>query len=239
MNKLAIILSSITLAGIVSAACVFTTISGNGKTATEQREVGEYHAIDVGSGFDVVLYQDGKHELLVEADSNLIEYIVTKVNDGVLHISLKKHITTSNKLIVHAHFNNLDQLSVSGGADITGTGMLKSENFALDASGGADVNLQIDIDKLNINASGGSDVNFAGTSNIININASGGSDLNLFELSVDEANVEASGGSDVKIYVLNKLHVEASGAADVIFKGKPAEIIIDKSGAADVKRMKN
>lgn len=239
MNRKTIIIASLLIVATVSVACVITGFNDDEKTITETRNPGNFHGIDADSGFDVFLYQDGKNEVILEADSSLIEHIETKVKNGVLQIRLNKSFAKINKLSVHVHFDEINIIKASGGSDVVSKTILKQDKLEINASGGADVDVQVDANTIVAGVSGGADLDISGTSNKLNINASGGSDVKAYKLKSLNALVNASGGCDVEVFATQQLDIDASGASDVVFCGNPSVVNINKSGASDVKRRMN
>src|SRR6201999_3273099 len=76
------------------------TIQGNGHVATETRSISEASNIESHGSFDVQLVQGSTPSLKVEADDNLIPYIITENVDGKLIIRTKEHtgLRSDNKI---------------------------------------------------------------------------------------------------------------------------------------------
>jgi hypothetical protein len=87
-----------------------------------------------------------------------------------------------------------------------------------------------------VDASGGSDVRISGNVNKLDIDASGGSDFKGYELTTDICNLDASGGSDVYITVNKELSAEASGGSDVYYKGNGTIREMRSSGSSSIKK---
>ncbi|MGC9343739.1 MAG: GIN domain-containing protein, partial [Bacteroidales bacterium] len=68
-------------------------ITGNGNVESEIREVGNFHGIEAASGLNVfVEFGEMSNDIEVVADENLLEYIITEVDDGMLKIKSRKNI---------------------------------------------------------------------------------------------------------------------------------------------------
>jgi hypothetical protein len=85
-----------------------------------------------------------------------------------------------------------------------------------------------------VSISGGADIEIKGICRYLTVAASGGADADLDELPSEYVEVAASGGADVEVYAIKSLTVNASGGADVSYKGNPENKDISKSGGADV-----
>src|SRR5688500_8921360 len=61
-------------------------IRGNGTIQTENRSVSSFSGINVSGNFDVYVKQDSISSARIEADANLLEYIIIENDGGTLVI---------------------------------------------------------------------------------------------------------------------------------------------------------
>lgn len=205
----------------------------------EPRNVSGFHAIEVSGGINLYLTTGDEAVAVSANDKEVRDRIKTEVKDGVLKIyyDWKKGVKLSlkgNSLKAYVSFKSLDRLSASGGSDVKMDGTIKSATLKMDVSGGADLNARVEVGKLTLDQSGGADVNLTGTVTDLKIEASGGSDFSGYDLVTDNCIIQASGGSDVTITVNKEFYAEASGAADVNWKGKATVKGAKASGAGSV-----
>lgn len=205
----------------------------------EVRNVSGFHAIEVSGGINLYLSTGDEAVAVSATDQEVRDRIKTEVKDGVLKIyyDWKKGMKLNlkgNSLKAYVSFKTLDRLSASGGSDVKMEGTIKSASLKLDVSGGADVSARVDVGNLTIDQSGGADVDLTGKVTDLKIEASGGSDFSGYDLIADNCIIRASGGSDVTITVNKEFYAEASGAADVNWKGKATVKGAKASGAGSV-----
>lgn len=207
----------------------------------ETRKVGSFTAISAASGLNVFLKKGSSSSVVVEADEKKLGNVRTEVKNGTLKLDIESKSWTwgsgNSEINVYVTYTTLDAIAVSVGVDLESEGVLNADKLDITASGGADMELQIKVKDLNIDISGGADVDLSGTADKVNINASGGSDISAYGLTIQDAIVNASGGADVNITVERSLNANASGAADVFYKGKVKDVKSNKSGGADIMRM--
>lgn len=219
---------------VLNAACVpYGGVKGNGKVAKEERSVENFKGIRVGGAFNVYLKQGDQVQLLVEADENLLPVIRTEVKSGVLVISTEEGIRNATKLNIYISCKTLENLDVSGAAEIIGETPLRMNALEIDASGASDIELEIEASRFHIDMSGAAEAEISGKASNMQVDVSGASKLEADELEVAVCNAEASGSSRVKLWVSEKLDVTASGASSVDYTGDPLTNL-KESGAADV-----
>jgi hypothetical protein len=209
-------------------------IKGNGHVTESERKVSNFSYVEIEDGIDLYLSQKTGNELKIEADENLHEYIVTKVEGDVLKIYLSKSINNAKSLRVYLSIEDIKGLSASGGSDVETKGTLKLNDFSAICSGGSDLRLEIEANELKLKASGGSDGIMKGKANVFKGMATGGSDIKSFELESNDCYIEVSGGSDAEVQVKGRLTARGSGGSDIIYHGSPTNIDSNMSGGSDL-----
>ncbi|HAG15631.1 MAG TPA: hypothetical protein DCG69_03775 [Bacteroidales bacterium] len=214
----------------------FGWLKGSGKIISETRELGSFHSLKVGGAFEVILIKATKEKIVLEVDDNLMPYITTKTFGGVLEIDNEKEFRNPTRLKAIVYYVSIDELTISGAAELSSEDVLKSADLEIEASGASEVVLQLDTDLLDAEISGASQLKLSGRATVVIAEASGASDYIALELEADSYDMDASGASHAKIWVNSKLNLEASGASSVLYKGNPSIDIIDLSGASSVKK---
>lgn len=250
-----ILLSVIALAATMS--CIAQgRIQGNGQTVERQRSVGTYKALSVRNGLDVEISGDLTGGIIVVADENLQEYVETKVEDGMLKITMKhgyryRFNGKSPKVIV-PNMGQLTAISVSGGSDVyTKNTTLQGDALSIACSGGSDFKGEINVKTLDMACSGGSDFNasveaeqcdlaisggsdgdLSGYANVCSVSVSGGSDFKAHRFVTKDCDLSVSGGSDVDVHCTERLSAKVRGGSDVIYTGDcTVTMSVDKSSS--------
>jgi hypothetical protein len=212
------------------------TVYGNKKVVKKERDAGTFSGIKVSTGIDVFLTQGDKMEIAVEADENLHEYILTEVNDGILHVYTEANIRTAEMKRVYVTMKEVRSVSTTSAGDVIGETPVKAENLKLSASSAGDIKLETYAKKIEINASSSGDMTLTGETDILIADLSSAGDLNAFNLKTREADVTVSSAGDADIYVTERLTARASSAGDVNYKGDPKYIDAHSSSAGGVHR---
>lgn len=214
----------------------FNGIKGNGNVIKQTRELSSFSALEVGGAFNVVLKQGDKESVVVEADENLIEFIITEVRGKSLVIRSSEEINSPKTLNIYLTFKTLDEMEISGACKVTCDDKLIFTELELECSGASDVILKMVATDLQLDLSGVSQISLFGSANTVNLDLSGASDLDAFELEVDKYNADISGASHANIFVKSELASDVSGAAGLKYKGDPSTVNNEVSGAASVKK---
>lgn len=223
------------ISAIPSTSFAKRYIRGNGNVKKETRKVSSFDAIDVSSAFDIYLTQGNSESLVIEADDNLLDVIISEVRGGVLKIYVKENIRNSKTMKAYISFKMLSMIELSGACDLYGENKFKFDNLEIEVSGAADIEMNMTAAKVYLDLSGASDIKFKGSANELIIDASGATDLYAIAFEVKECSIDASGASTIRVFVTEELSVDASGASTVRYKGRPV-IEMDVSGASSIRR---
>lgn len=207
----------------------------------ENRNLKGFESVQVSSGIDLYLTMDDNEKVVVEADEDVIDKIITEVKSGTLHIYMKKSnwfgwgkINAMRK--VHVSVKQLESLKASSGSDVRSENRLEGEELEISASSGSDVVLDVFYKHLSIGTSSGSDAELKGKVKFLKAESSSGSDINAKGLESQICEVSSSSGSDVAVTVHDELYARASSGADIKYYGNPQVRDIEESSGGDVRK---
>lgn len=224
---------------IALSLLMFTSLNAQNRKkdsrhSEEKRNVESFNKVSVSGGVDLYIEQGDAYEVVVIADENVINNLITEVKGDELKIYLKRNVRWMKKADVYITVKNLRSISASGGSDVESKGVLNFDKLSIASSGGSDIELELEVDELRVATSGGSDVDLDGSAHTLKLTASGGSDFDGYNFKTKEVIVTASGGSDSNVYASESITVNASGASDVNIKGNPQQTKLKSTGSSDI-----
>jgi hypothetical protein len=237
MKSLKLVLIAVICLGTLNVAnAQRKRIKGSGDITKETRNLDNFTGVTTSTAIDIYLTQGDKFEVVVEADDNLIDYIVTDVDDGVLKVRFKKgfNVTWSKKKIVHVTMKEIDLIKASSAGDVIGQTPIKAEGLKIRTSSAGDVKIEVYAKTLDLATSSSGDITLMGEADYVEASTSSAGDIKAFELTVKEADVKASSAGDVKITVTDRLYARASSAGDIQYRGNPGKVDAKSSSAGDV-----
>jgi len=214
-------------------------MASNSEKERQTRQVSGFHGVSVTSGIDLYLSQKSTEEVVVEADADLIDKIITEVENGILKIYIKQNNWSNinwkgDDRKVFVSIKNIDRLDASAGSDVESQSLLKADRLKVEASSGSDVKLGVEANELEVESSSGSDIALLGKTNMLEVSASSGSDIDAAELVAKKCKASASSGSDIRVNVNEELEATASSGGDISYSGNPSQKNIDESSGGDV-----
>jgi len=225
----------------------------------ESRNVGEFSGVHVSTGVIVNFKQESPTTVKVIADADKLQYIVTKVDNGVLKVYVDNkgqrnlkfknisvnvsspridNIKTSSGAIFNA-VNTINENAVSvdlsSGSVVNGNFNI-SDNAKVELSSGAVINSTINSKQANIKASSGALANLNGRVNTGSIDVSSGAVCNSEKFQVNDLEAEATSGGMVNGYAVDRLKATASSGGSIKYKGNPrVEANISKMSGGSLK----
>ena len=191
------------------------------------------------TGFvQVFIESSDKDEVRIEGSDADKEQITTEIKDGILQISSKGKLSDPEKTKVYVLAKDIQHIRAEGSSKVMSSGIIATETLNVEGSGIAEIELEVKATKLIIDLSGAGDAILRGGADELKADISGAGNLKAYKLVVNKANVKVSGAGDAKVYALEELNADVSGAGSVIYMGNPETNNIDISGAGSVRQTK-
>ena len=226
------------LLSIIFTSCWFLgpSVKGNGEVTEQVRQVDQFDQIKVSRGMNVYITQGSPAKVVVIADSNLHEIIETEVEGDVLKVTANENIRWAKEKKVMITVEKLTGLEASSGANGYTQAKFTADNLELQATSGANLNMEIDAQQLKAHCSSGANIRLSGSAKEAELETSSGANLKGEELKVGQCRMRASSGGNVASTVIDKLEAKASSGGNVVYYGEPSSTDIDTSSGGNVHR---
>lgn len=200
-------------------------VHGNGNPGSQTRNVGSFNAIHSLGSMDVIVVPGQEYSVRVEADENLLPYILTDKDGDALVIHTRNHYNLQPRtgMKVYVTTPNVEGLVVSGSGSIISNGKLRANNrLKIEVTGSGDVKVDIDAPEVAAETTGSGNMNLTGTTRNFSSEINGSGEVHCFNLLSESTKVEINGSGTAEVYASKQLDVEISGSGDVAYKGTPA-----------------
>jgi hypothetical protein len=212
------------------------TVHGSGQTVTENRHISNFNRVSVSGDGELTLAQGNDESLSVEADDNLLPYIVSDVKGGQLSLGPQNvNLRSTRPIRYHLTVKDLSALHLSG--SVRGeVEHLKTDRLALSISGSGRMTIaQLDARLLSTHISGSGSTRAGGHVQRQEIHISGSGDHLAPELQSAEAEAHISGSGHANLWVDDTLKASISGSGHVEYRGN-ATVDSHISGSGRVRR---
>lgn len=226
---------------LLFSSCVHSSMSfgngikGSGNITTETRNVNEdFKSIEVSQGIKVNVEQADTKSISVEADDNLQEHIITKIEGGVLKIKSDSNYNSTETPVVNVKMPDVRRLSASSGSEINSTKTIISNNISAKSSSGSRITIEVEADAITLESSSGSNIEASGKALKLETTSSSGSSIDAKDLMANEVISQTTSGSSTSVYPILKLEAKASSGSSINYHKVPKTISKEESSGGSV-----
>ncbi len=213
-NIFLLLLSILTLASCGSK-------SGSGNIISETRTVNNFNGISVGGDFEVEVKIGPVTAVVVEADDNILKYIVTEINGSTLKINTEgMHNYDDVHMKVFITTPSLKNIKTSASARVIVDDILaNSGTLGFKASSGSSIRAEIDAPQADVDASSGASIKISGKTRSYTAEASSGAEIKSGDLLSEVTTVKASSGASAAVHASVTLNANASSGSSITYYG--------------------
>jgi hypothetical protein len=193
-----------------------------------------FHSISVFGPFKVTIIKADKNSFVIDYNGLDKEDVIIKVSKGELNLKIKNRSfihfgdndrwekTNHRYAKVTIYYTSLENIEARAGAEIKANEAISSRHLTLVSKMGADVQLEIKAETVELESSMGSNVVLNGTTDSFEIKSKMGSNVNAFGLSSQSVTVSSSMGSVVSVFAQQELNASADFGGVIRYSGNPA-----------------
>jgi hypothetical protein len=221
-------INSLLLLLVLFSSCNFMggrRVHGNGNPGSQTRNIGSFNALRVLGSMDVVLSPGQEYAVKVEADENLLPYILTDKDGDALVIRTRNgyNLQSRSAIKVYVTAPALEDIVISGSGSVISNGTLALDRpLKIDVSGSGDVKLAVNAPNVTTEATGSGNLILIGNTKDFSTEINGSGEVHCFNLLSENTKVAISGSGSAEVYASKQLEVHISGSGDVAYKGTPA-----------------
>ncbi len=236
LSALLLVLAGITFSAIYIRSVMHEELEkGDGNIEKELRHASSFNRIDVTGNLTVHFVQDTVLEIIIEADSNLLEHIQTDVENGIMNISHSRGIRARN-LKVHVSQEYLEEVRLNGGGRFITVKPLKLDNLNLTANGGGRFEIEGIFEVLRLNLNAGAFAKLTGRCEDFSVTANAGSNLKAKDFEAQNVDARATAGSNLELQAVSILSVNGSSGSNINYYGDPELKNIQTSSGANLRK---
>lgn len=197
-------------------------ITGSGNIITRSVSIADFSRIETSRAVHLVVEKRSGREAIIEADDNIMPYVIVEVDGGCLNVGIDDDIKSLNDVTVKVTVpsdGNISAISASSASKVTVQAEIKTPKLMLDASSAANINItKSDVGTCSIDASSAANVEGA--------------------IKADNCVIDMSSASDVNVALLAvRCDVTASSASSATLSGEAGDIDLSASSAAKIDAM--
>lgn len=210
-------------------------VEGSGNVITEKRTINEnFDKIAASTGVTVIVEQGSPTDIEVETDDNLMQYVITKVENGTLIVKIEGNINTMSSIDVRVRMSSIAGLESTSGSRITSKNTLKGSTIAVKSSSGSEIDAILEYENVSCESSSGSTITVAGKALKLETASSSGSEIDADELAANDVFSQSSSGSSTTVKPILKLDAKASSGSSIDYVQTPKTITKEETSGGTV-----
>lgn len=250
---------AIVLVLVVSVGCVCAfaavkgkQIKGSGNIVTKSVSVGTFDAVEASRAVKVVFVDRPQGEVLIEADDNLMEYVVVRVHENELLIGFDKlagNISNVHVTVTVPADPAIRSLEASSAAvilcpmpltadgvalEVSSAGrieaVVQAETCKIEASSAARISADVTAKECSVKASSAAGIELKGKAMSCQADLSSAAKLDAEEFVVGAYGIDVSSAAKASVNCLATLNANASSGAKISYKGDCAGVQHVSSG---------
>ena len=225
------------LSAIIFCSC--QSISGSGNIVTETRSLHQFNGVRTSGSIDVEVMNDQIQLVKVEADDNIMQYVITKVEDGMLDVHLKPNFNYREiNAKVYVSAATLTKLAVAGSGSVTAKDTLGNvDEIECKVSGSGDINAIVNAPTIKASIGGSGTITLHGRTKDFNCSITGSGDFKCSNLLSENTTASITGSGTAHVYASVHLLAKVTGSGDIYYSGHPV-VEIHKTGSGTIEAEK-
>ncbi|MFN3755680.1 MAG: head GIN domain-containing protein [Flavobacterium sp.] len=212
------------------------SIKGDGNVVTQSRTVSEsFTKVKASRGLNVIISQGDSNRIEVVADDNLHDHILTSFKDGWLEITSDRNIQRASSKTINVEIKSIEALTSNSGAKLNSSGKLIASNFSANCTSGAELNIEVETEKIIVDGSSGSNTKISGKALEGEFSISSGGNIDARDLLINEITAGASSGASLRVHPILALEAKASSGGSILYYNEPKTISKRTSSGGSVK----
>jgi hypothetical protein len=176
-----------------------------------------FEGVELAGSNDVIVRVGGEQSVVVHADDELIDRVLTDVRGRLLVIDNEEgNYTSSTPMRVEITVPSLDEVTLSG-------------------SGAVSVS-DVVADELRVSLSGSGAVDASGTADRVAVTVSGSGDAQLGAVVARDARAVVSGSGRIVLNATESLDASVPGSGAILYSGEPEHVSSSITGVGVVTR---
>jgi len=211
---------------IISTIGIQTSLAGFQDTKKENRKVNEFSSVVFAISGNLYLSQGDKNEVIIEADDDILEKIITEVRGDRLVIEFERwyNYRGNGKINVYVTTKNIEEITLTGSGTVTNKTPINSSDIELAITGSGSIMIDRLITK-NVKSmiSGSGDIKISSDKKAATFNATitGSGDINATSIEFEKGKLTITGSGSIKASIVEDLRAVITGSGKIVYMGKP------------------
>ena len=186
------------------------------------KNLGDFNTIKVFDKLNVKLIPASENKVVISGNrENEVEVVN---NNGELKLRMPfPKLLSGDDISIKLYFVNIEGISASEGSYVSGESVFKQTIMDLNAREGAEINVKLDTQKVNVKAVSGGIIQLSGEAVNQDVTIMSGGVLKSRELSTSQTSINVSAGGNAEINASTLVDAKVKAGGSVYIYGKPKQ----------------
>lgn len=188
-----------------------------------ERTLGDFSKVTSFDKLEVLLIKSTENKITI--NGNEAESVETINKNGELKIRMPFSQTMGGEDIsVTLYYKNIEAVEANEGSRISSSEIFKSTIFDVIAKEGAEININLEVDKLNVKGTSGAIITVSGNAKNQDLLINSGSIYNAKSLETEQTTITVNAGGEADISASNLVDAKVRAGGNITIYGKPRQI---------------
>jgi hypothetical protein len=191
--------------------------------AQVSRNLGDFDEIKVYDKINVKLISSSENNVVITGDR--ADEVETVNKNGELKIRMPfPQLLSGNNIVVKLYFKNIESISASEGSYVSSETDFKQTILNLNSKSGAEINIDINVDKVNVITNAGGIIELSGKAINQDVVITSGGILKAKDLHTTQTSISVSAGGKAEIHATTLVDAKVKAGGSIYIFGKPKQI---------------
>jgi hypothetical protein len=191
--------------------------------AQVSRNLGDFDEVKVFDKINLKLISSSENKVVITGDR--ADEVETVNKNGELKIRMPfPQLLSGNNIVVKLYFKDIESISASEGSYVSSESQFKQTILNLNSKSGAEINIDIDVDKVNVKANAGGIIELSGKATNQDVVITSGGILKAKDLHTTQTSISVSAGGNAEIQATTLVDAKVKAGGSVYIYGKPKQI---------------
>ncbi|AWG20854.1 chaperonin [Flavobacterium faecale] len=187
------------------------------------KNLGDFNAISIFDKLNVKLIPGSENKIVIKGTR--ASEVETVNNNGVLKVRMPfPKLMSGNDIMIQLYYKNIDDISASEGSFVSSDAVFKATIMNVSAREGAQIEVELDAEKVNVKAVTGGIVNLSGEANNQDVAIGTGGNLSAIDLRTSQTTVTVSAGGTAEVYATTLVDAKVRAGGNIYIYGKPKQV---------------
>lgn len=187
------------------------------------KKLGDFNALKTYDKLTVKLIASTENKVVISGTREKEVEVVNNNGELKLRMPFPK-LLSGNDISIKLYYKNIDAITANEGSSISSDAIFKQTIFDLNAKEGAQINLKVDAQKVNVKAVTGGIIELSGAAVNQDVVIMSGGILKSKNLHTSQTTVNVSAGGNAEINATTLVDAKVKAGGTVFIYGKPKQI---------------